>query len=87
MFFSRLKEQLVREPAADTAIEDALFEVREQMALVRSRFAWERDSDLIEACIYEMEALDARQRYLLGLARSQDLRAVRLRCLSGEGVK
>ena len=81
MFLSGLKSELLREPTPDTGIEDALAEVHQQMELVRSRFAWERDADLIEACIYEMEALDARQRHLLTLARKQNLRAARLRCL------
>jgi len=35
----------------------------------------ESDSDLIEACIYEMEALRARYRYLLKAAREQGLTA------------
>ncbi|MBQ3133758.1 MAG: hypothetical protein IJC17_05755 [Clostridia bacterium] len=84
---SRLKSQLLREPQPDTTVEDALAEVYEQMDLVRGRFDWESDQDLIEACIYEMEALNARRRYLLGIARRDNIRAVRpLYRYDGEGI-
>ena len=81
---SRLKAQLLRGLQPDTSVEDALAEVHEQMELVRGRFAWECDHDLIEACIYEMEALDARRRYLLGVARRNNIRAVRPLYLTDE---
>jgi hypothetical protein len=35
----------------------------------------EKDSDLIESCIYEIESLRAKYRYLLRIARQQGLRA------------
>ena len=35
----------------------------------------ESDSDLIEACIYEMESLRARYRYLLRTAKNRGVKA------------
>ena len=57
----------------------------------------ESDSDLIEACIYEMEALRARYRYLLKAAREQGITAApdvykrqvpkRVSCSTGRGIR
>ncbi len=51
------------------------------------RFKMERDSDLIESCIYEIESLRAQYRYLLRLAKEQGLRAGRYPSLVTEGEK
>lgn len=40
-----------------------------------ARFEMESDSDLIDACIYEMEALRARYRFLLRQAKQEGLTA------------
>jgi hypothetical protein len=40
---------------------------------VQNRFDYETDSDLIDACIFERNALEARYRHLLSLARKQML--------------
>ena len=44
-------------------------EVRRQLEGIQSYFALETDEDLLEAAIYQREALEARHRYLLRLAR------------------
>ena len=36
-----------------------------------NRFEYEEDDDLVEAAIYELEALKARNRYLIKLAKEQ----------------
>ena len=54
-----------------TAIRDVC--IRLQNA--NTRFEMERDSDLIEACIYEIESLRARYRYLLRIAKKQGIKA------------
>lgn len=39
------------------------------------RFEFQSDSDLVEATIFEIEALKARYRYMLALAKEQNLTA------------
>ena len=46
-------------------------EVRRQLEAVYAFFAMEADEDLLDAAIYQREALQARYRYLLRLAREQ----------------
>lgn len=51
-------------------------EIREVSRLLSCNEAWfrlETDEDLIEACIYESRALRARYRYLLRMAREQNV--------------
>ena len=55
-----------------------LREVRRQLDGVQSYFAMESDDDLVEAAIYLRESLEARHRYLLKLAREQNLVATAL---------
>lgn len=50
---------------------EAIRRVCEQMDCVERRFSMETDPDLIESCIYELEALRAQYRYLLRGAREQ----------------
>ena len=49
-------------------IED-LRELRRQQEALESWFALESDDDLLDAAIYQREALEARERYLIRLAR------------------
>ena len=49
-------------------IED-MREVRRQLDALQSYFALETNEDLLDAAIYQREALQARYRYLLRLAR------------------
>jgi len=44
-------------------------EVRRQLEGLQSYFAIETDEDLLDAAIYQREALEARHRYLLRMAR------------------
>jgi hypothetical protein len=43
--------------------------VRNGLTSVTARFEFQSDPDLVESCIYEMQALTARYRYLLREAR------------------
>ncbi|MCL1952107.1 MAG: YaaL family protein [Oscillospiraceae bacterium] len=52
-------------------IED-IREVRRQIEAVRACFALETDEDLLDAAIYQHEALQARYRYLLRQARESN---------------
>jgi len=53
------QEQLIRD----------IREVRRQLEAAHAYFALETDEDLLDAAIYQREALQARYRYLLRLAR------------------
>ncbi len=53
----------------------AIREVCLRLENANNRFEMEKDSDLIEACIYEIESLRARYRYLLRMAKKQGLKA------------
>lgn len=57
---------------------EAIREVCRQLDNVNSRFEMESDGDLIESCIYEMEALRARYRFLLRQAKDQGIKAAGL---------
>jgi hypothetical protein len=43
--------------------------VKQGLSSVTARFEFQSDPDLVESCIYEMQALTARYRYLLREAR------------------
>jgi len=58
-------------------IED-MREVRRQLEGVHALFAMESDEDLLDAAIYQREALQARYRYLLRLARETGVGASEL---------
>lgn len=44
-----------------------------QMNSVRRWFDTESDADMIEACVYQLESLEARYRHLIKLAKEQGL--------------
>lgn len=48
-----------------------LRDARQELSAAKTRFQMLSDEDLITASIHEMEALEARCRYLLRLARQQ----------------
>ena len=54
---------------------EQLREVRRQLDGVDSYFAMENDEDLLDAAIYHREALEARHRHLLRLARERNAAA------------
>lgn len=79
-----LKKVLLRADEAPHPTIEAIREVCQQLDLAEKRFSLENDPDLIEGCIYEMEALRARYRYLLRTAREQGISSVEKRYLWGE---
>lgn len=66
------RKHLLKDPAVNPRLAE-IREVCRRLDLAQQRFSMERDPDLIEACIYEQEALRARYRYLLRVAREQEL--------------
>ena len=61
----------------DRIIQD-IREVRQQLEGIHAFFALESDEDLLDAAIYQREALQARYRYLLRLARETGVAAAAL---------
>ena len=58
--------------------EQLISEIRrisEALTLAYERFELQSDNDLVEATIYEIEALKARYRYLLALAKQRNLKS------------
>ena len=68
-----IRKMLVREDAPPDPIIVAVREICAQMDAVQQRFQMETDPDLIESCIYELESLRARYRYLLRTARKEGI--------------
>ena len=66
-----LRENLLRPPVREDVITRAMQEVCGQLRSVDSRFAEETDNDLLDACMYERLALQARYRYLSRLVRHE----------------
>ena len=58
--------------AARGQLLEDIREVRRQLEGLQSYFALETDEDLLDAAIYQREALEARHRYLLRLARESN---------------
>lgn len=63
-----LKKALVKTEEQPHELLTAIRDTCRRMDNAKLRFEMESDSDLIEACIYEMESLRARYRYLLRMA-------------------
>lgn len=55
--------------------------VKEQLRNVQNRFDLYTDFDLTESCIYEMEALEARYRYLIKKAKNQNVNHIQFETL------
>ena len=66
-----MKRRLLRDENPPHPLIKTIREVCAQMDATQLQFAEESDPDLIEASIYEMQALRARYRYLLRTARLQ----------------
>ena len=70
----RLEYAQVLQKEKDTSDMEIILEIRNicsQLDACYQRFEYELDNDLVESCIYEMEALKARYRYLLKTARDK----------------
>lgn len=65
------RKLLIRDSVMPDPMVEAIREVCRRMELVENRFSMESDPDLIEGCIFELEALKAQYRYLLRSARER----------------
>ena len=54
---------------------EAIREVCAMIEQVENRFAFETDPDLIESCVYELQSLRARYRYLLRESRDNAIKS------------
>ena len=70
-----LKKALVKTEEQPHELLTAIRDTCRRMDNAKLRFEMESDSDLIEACIYEMESLRARYRYLLRTAKNRGVKA------------
>ncbi len=64
-----LRENLLQPSVSEDTLVRAMQEVCGQLQSVDSRFSEETDEDLLDACMYERLALQARYRYLSRLVR------------------
>ena len=75
-FFTARKLKDTEKSAKKIAPDPILLEisdVTQKLQNINNRFNFEIDEDMIEACIYEQQALLSRYRHLLTLARQKGL--------------
>lgn len=77
--FERLKKSVA--PQEDPLLED-IRSICRQMDAAYIRFEMEQDEDLLEAAIYELEALKARYRYLIKRAKKNKLESTGISAFS-----
>ena len=69
-----IAEKNNRTPSKETAaVLVEIAAIRRKIELLEDSLELQVDEDLIEACIYESRALRARYRYLLRMAREQNV--------------
>jgi hypothetical protein len=64
-----LKEKLLRPKVEQDPLIQSIRDVCRRMEALETQFGAISDNDLLEACIYEMEALRAQYRFLLRRAK------------------
>ena len=70
-----------QEDKGDKQLITEIESVKQSIEMAASRFDFQSDPDLVEACIYEMQALAARYRYLRREARRQGITQNSVLCL------
>lgn len=71
-----LKNMLLRPRVEEHPLLESIRDVCCRMEALESQFSMQSDNDLIEACIYEMEALRAQYRFLLRQAKEAGVTGV-----------
>ena len=61
-------------PTEDETLLNEIYRLRDALEMAYERFELQQDNDLVEATIFEIEALKARYRYMLGLAKTHNLK-------------
>ncbi len=73
-----IAQLIMKKKSANEDDEQLISEIRrlsDALTLAYERFELQSDNDLVEATIYEIEALKARYRYLLGVAKQRNLKS------------
>lgn len=73
IYLESLKDILLKPKKKEVPILD---EIRYTVSMIHSMQQWfntESDADLIDACVFQLESLEARYRYLLRLAKDRGL--------------
>lgn len=73
---TNLKEILFRTRIEEHPLLPAIREVCQRMQAMETQFSMQSDGDLVEACIFEMEALRAQYRFLLKQAKEMGVTGV-----------
>ena len=73
-----MKKKQARQPDEREQLIRDIREVRRQLEAAHAYFAMESDEDLLDAAIYQREALHARYRHLLRLAKENNVKATEL---------
>ena len=73
---SNLKEKIFRTRVEEHPLLPAIRDVCTRMHALETQFAMQSDGDLVEACIYEMEALRAQYRFLLKQAKEMGVTGI-----------
>ena len=73
MIGDALRKALLKSEQKPDEIHEAIREVCARLDMVNRRFEMESDSDLIEACIYQRESLQAQYRHLMNRAKRASL--------------
>ena len=68
-----LKRAILRPQTPEAPTQQAIREVTRRMEAMETQYAMLSDNDLIEACIFEMEALRAQYRFLLRRAKEENV--------------
>lgn len=68
-----LKRVILRPQTPEAPTQQAIREVTRRMEAMETQYAMLSDNDLIEACIFEMEALREQYRFLLRRAKEENV--------------
>ncbi|MCL2531325.1 MAG: hypothetical protein FWE40_04105 [Oscillospiraceae bacterium] len=77
-FRQKQKNKAESQPTPQDNIIAQLRDVRHQLAAAQSLFSMESNADLVEAAIYQKEALERRERHLIRQARELQMEAATL---------
>ena len=66
-----IREILLKPKKKETPLLDEIRSTVDMIHAMQQWFNTESDADLIEACVFQLESLEARYRYLLRLAKDR----------------
>ena len=66
-----VREKAMPKPRENDGLVEEIEAIKAQLRNVQNRFDLYTDFDMTDSCIYEMEALEARYRYLIKRAKEE----------------